>query len=211
MYNLSLNLNNQSRSDDLLSQTQAKLERLSKLDSLSKPLAPPAPPSSVLVKPRPQPSPFPNTTTTTTTNTSALAINTNSINQSASLIDLKSSPSSSMQNHQLNDTVVINSTTTNNNNNNNNNTSQVDMLFDLSDSTLTLNTEPLKQGASYFDLIGLSSESNAAASSSSSNGLLMKTTHLVLSNDLADLLEPSSSSSFSVILNQQPETNDVKY
>jgi hypothetical protein len=124
-----------SKSDDLLTQTQQKLDKLSKLDSLVKPFAP-IPPPQPLVKPKPQPSIIvPQHPSSSTLNPN------NSINNSKSLIDLKSSEVSS----QIELPTVVEITPT-----------QVDLLFDINDSNIQLNTEPLKLGASYFDLIGLS-------------------------------------------------------
>lgn len=44
--------------------------------------------------------------------------------------------------------------------------SQVDLLFDINEQSFTLNTEPLKQGDSYFDLIGLSTIGQAPTNAS---------------------------------------------
>ena len=143
-----------SKSDDLLTQTQQKLEKLSKLESVVKPLAP-IPPSQPVVKPKPQPSIITPQQTTTeikspSSNTSiASSLNpsaNNNINNSKSLIDLKSSEVTSQV--ELPSVIEIKPT-------------QVDILFDLNDSNIQLNTEPLKLGASYFDLIGLSTSTNA--------------------------------------------------
>lgn len=140
-----------TKSDDLIAQTQNKLDRLSKLDSVNKPLAPlaqnaaPAP-----TKPKP--------TATITTEDTNKSLGSNlvspssaSINSSKSLIDLKSS-----------DSQIINSNSAVSNQTDLGQNSQVDALFDLnSGQSFTLNSEPIKQGESYFDLIGLSSNEPA--------------------------------------------------
>jgi hypothetical protein len=160
-----------TKSDDLIAQTQFKLERLSKLDTITKPIAPkpnnlaldsklkPASPPTV------QPAvPLPVVTSIqipeiiTTMSITPLVDsnelnyfnmnnnnNNNDINNSKSLIDLKSSAEASAE--------VIASTAASTSSNIN----TIDLLFDVNNAnSYSLNTEPLKQRDSYFDLIGIS-------------------------------------------------------
>ena len=160
-----------NKSDSLLAQTQQKLERLSKLDSMNKPAAPSPPP--------PPPPPPPPTLPQPTQTTLSVAIAADLIN-SKSLIDLKSTQS------QTNIPAAANANTNSQQQQQQQQQAPshiVDLvLFDVESSeqnaptdavsssstssasqaptsaAFTLSTEPLKQGASYFDLIGLHSD-----------------------------------------------------
>ena len=138
-----------TKSDDLIAQTQFKLERLSKLDSIAA-TKPVAPKPSVLaleekMKPASPDTSQPPALPLPPVNNTQLDIGL--INNSKSLIDLKLSTSS---NGPIDPATTTTTTTTYNNNN------TIDLLFDISnDNSFSLNTEPLKQRDSYFDLIGI--------------------------------------------------------
>ena len=173
-----------SKSDNLIAQTQRKMERLSQLDSIAKPVAPPAPPSpapkakpkptaTILNKtpapaPAPSPSPSPSPTPSLLANTSSSSKDSDplAINSSKSLIDLKQSSENLSSATAASDVTTPLSAVK----------PQVDLLFDLDDQSFTLNTEPIVQTNSYFDLIGLSfpdmyttNTGDVTSSSSSSN------------------------------------------
>jgi hypothetical protein len=150
-----------SKSDDLIAQTQNRLERLTKLESINKSFvtktaAPPPP------KPKPMAStviptfitPKPSQNDPPTSSPQSLSLSAspnNSLNNSKSLIDLKSTETplpTTIPDAQATTSAPIEPVVNN----------QVDLLFDLNEQSFTLNTEPIKQGASYFDLIGLSSD-----------------------------------------------------
>lgn len=207
-----------SKSDDLITQTQSKLEKLSKLESVQKPLAiatkssappPPKPkPVASTIVPSsssqstsstkmtlPQESTTPTSSSTsppppptTTTQSSQLGISTTSINNSKSLIDFKASDSTQSSEsvpgaaapQQQTDAV---STTPQP-------PQQVDLLFDL-DAGFTLSSEPIKQGASYFDLIGLSSASTTTTTTDSAPQPAVIQTSLP--DDLFSLEQPTAS------------------
>jgi hypothetical protein len=151
-----------SKSDQLISQTQNKLEKLSKLESVNKPImvakssAPPPP------KPKPTPSPLPSSTTGASSSpltlpneqqqqSSSLSISTNaSIINSKSLIDFKASDEAAAAATAAAAAEQATAPAANN---------QVDLLFDLNEAGFTISSEPIKQGASYFDLLGLSGSS----------------------------------------------------
>jgi len=92
-------------------------------------------------------------TTTTTTTT---------INNSKSLIDLKQ-PQQPQPQSQVATNQNQNVETTASNSN------QVDLLFDLNDHSFTLNTQPIEQTNSYFDLLGLDSNSETNNNNNSNN------------------------------------------
>ena len=158
-----------NKSDTLLAQTQQKMERLSRLETVAKPLAPAIPTPATPPQPKPKPMA---TILVQSQNTSSSTSST--INNSKSLIDLKNSPSSSS-------TIVAppspsKAATLPQNTEKSN---QVDLLFDLNnEQSFTLNTEPIAQTNSYFDLIGLDTtdfntngnlSENAIKSASNSN------------------------------------------
>jgi hypothetical protein len=122
-----------SKSDNLIAQTQQKLEKLSKLESVNKPLAP-IPPVVPVVKPKPVASIV----------VGGLNPEIGSINNSKSLIDLKSTASPAVSSSETQPPATAPS-------------NQIDLLFDVNEEAFTLNTEPIKTGDSYFDLIGLAS------------------------------------------------------
>ena len=136
-----------TKSDTLLAQTQQKMERLSRLETVAKPLAPAIPTPAVPPQPKPKPM------ATILTNTSISSTSSSSINNSKSLIDLKQNNNNNNISPTSQNNIEASSSSSNNNNNNN----QVDLLFDLNDHSFTLNTEPIAQTNSYFDLIGLDS------------------------------------------------------
>jgi hypothetical protein len=152
-----------TKSDTLLAQTQQKMERLSRLETVAKPLAPAIP---VPTAP-PTPKPKPMATILTTTNTPDVA----SINNSKSLIDLKQQPQPQPQPS----VQLVTAATSQNQNveknvsNNSSNSNQVDLLFDLNDHSFTLNTQPIEQTNSYFDLLGLDSNSETNNNTNSNN------------------------------------------
>lgn len=144
----------------MIAQTQNRLERLTKLESINKSFvtktaAPPPPkpkpmastviPTSITPKPSHHDPP-----TSSPQSLSLSASPNNSLNNSKSLIDLKSTetPLPTIPDAQATTSAPIEPVVNN----------QVDLLFDLNEQSFTLNTEPIKQGASYFDLIGLSSD-----------------------------------------------------
>jgi hypothetical protein len=147
-----------SKSDDLIAQTQFKLEKLSKLETITKPLAPK--PTNLALNEKVKPAvsnviPEIITTSVTpvadTSQTIGLSLNNNNnknqsavdINNSKSLIDLKS-------------LEQITTTTTETTTNTTTTTNPIDLLFDDNENSYSLTTEPLKQRDSYFDLIGIS-------------------------------------------------------
>ncbi len=151
-----------TKSDTLLAQTQQKMERLSRLETVAKPLAPAIPTPAVPPQPKPKPM------ATILTNNTNNSISSTSINNSKSLIDLKqnnNSPTSQI----ISQNIEASSSSSNNNNSNNNNNTQVDLLFDLNDHSFTLNTEPIAQTNSYFDLIGLDSTNNNENNNNNNN------------------------------------------
>ena len=123
------------KSDDLIAQTQSKLDKLGKLESINKPLAP-----------KPQ-------TSISTASATHLSMNETNINNSRSLIDLKSTEVSAAS------PAAVNAAATN----------QIDLLFDMNEQSLgfALNDTPIKQNESYFDLIGISSCESAATTTHS--------------------------------------------
>jgi hypothetical protein len=206
-----------TKSDDLIAQTQSKLERLSKLDTVNKPLAPK--PTAPVAQPKPKPvaSPLPNSfapqsaqsqiqtaananvsdsssaassaaaATATTNNLNnripspgALAVGdgSSSINNSKSLIDLKATTplESNVQTPSEADSIAP--------------ISQIDLLFDINNDSFNLNTEPIRQGSSYFDLIGLNKTEDATtADANLTTGSQMKPS---LPSELFNLFEVSN-------------------
>lgn len=132
-----------SKSDDLIAQTQLKMERLSRLETIAKPMAPAIPLTSSPTPP--QPKPRPTATILGTSKPSPLPSPS-----SQNLIDLKQQeqePQLKMP-PTVDNGIAINASSAN----------QVDLLFDIShDQAFTLSTEPIAQTNSYFDLIGLTS------------------------------------------------------
>ena len=151
-----------TKSDDLIAQTQFKLDKLSKLESITKPLAPkptilaldekhkPATSSPTQIVPENVTTPlvekiekkveeFQSHQAKQQTNLSL----TNDLNNSKSLIDLKSWE----QQEQTHSNTTIETKPTQAN--------PIDLLFDVNENSYSLNTEPLKQRDSYFDLIGI--------------------------------------------------------
>ena len=170
-----------TKSDDLITQTQQKLDRLNKLDSAYKSNAPTKPMAPIVDKPKPSPvpSPIPSSSPSPSPSPnflpadSSLMPNSSNINNSASLIDLKSFETP-LANEPNSHTSLI--------------TTDIDILFDSNENTFSLNAEPLKTGESYFDLIGISSNS-AAVNNSASNSKSLPRELLTL-----NLEDPTSSS-----------------
>ncbi|RNA31877.1 hypothetical protein BpHYR1_020539 [Brachionus plicatilis] len=119
-----------SKSDNLIAQTQNKLERLSKLDTISKPLAPVVT-DGVQEMPKP---------------TACLTTPESSLNNSKSLIDLKTSQS------QINIPDVSDTTQE---------CGQVDLIFDLNLDQFVPVDNSIRPEGSYFDLLGLESSEPA--------------------------------------------------
>lgn len=157
-----------SKSDDLIAQTQNKLERLSKLDTVAKPIGPVLSTTPVAPKAKPVPSQVPNAGTppsnsqqqvpprvspspvlgenTSKNQPNLLLSQSTNIIPSKSLIDFKADGNSSVVDSTEPATVAQ--------------SQMIDLLLDISEenpanSTLVLSTEPMKQNESYFDLIGL--------------------------------------------------------
>lgn len=117
--------------------------------------------------------------------TLSLAPAATSINNSKSLIDFKSSDEATVADATGNSRS--DGTTDTDQPPSTEQTNQVDMLFDL-DASFTLSSEPIKQGASYFDLIGLSSSVDSSAPQAPQQPV--NTVPVSLAADLLSLVNP---------------------